>query len=195
MIAASATQFSGTMVLSPWDYAAIGLFLAILSLIGYFAGHKERASSEEYFLAGKRLPWYIVGSSFVAANISTEHFIGMVGSACIYGICLAMYEWANVFTFSFLIWLFIPFLLASRVFTIPEFLEPATGAAYGKSSRSSRLSPTSWSSWPHRSMAAAWSYTTSSAGRFGTPSSAWAWCPAYGPSTVGCRRSPGPIPS
>ena len=115
------------MALSPLDYLAIGAFLAILSLIGYFAGRKERASSEEYFLAGKRLPWYVVGSSFIAANISTEHFIGMIGSACIYGICVAMYEWANVFTFSFLIWLFIPFLLASRVFTIPEFLERRFG--------------------------------------------------------------------
>ncbi len=127
MIAASAMQTSGAMTLSRWDYVAIGLFLAILSLIGYFAGRKERASSADYFLAGKRLPWYIVGSSFVAANISTEHFIGMIGSACVYGICVAMYEWANVFTFSFLIWLFIPFLLASRVFTIPEFLERRYG--------------------------------------------------------------------
>ncbi len=131
MILASTMQpsgaASGAMALSPWDYVACGAFLAILSLIGYFAGRKERASSKDYFLAGKRLPWYVVGSSFVAANISTEHFIGMIGSACVYGICVAMYEWANVFTFSFLIWLFIPFLLASRVFTIPEFLERRYG--------------------------------------------------------------------
>ncbi|MEP0841606.1 MAG: sodium/solute symporter, partial [Phycisphaerae bacterium] len=55
--------------------------------------------------------------------ISTEHFIGMIGSATIFGICPAMMEWGNVATFSLLIWFFIPFLLASRVFTTPEFME------------------------------------------------------------------------
>lgn len=109
--------------LTRWDYLAFAGFFAVLSLIGYLAGRKERGSTEEYFVAGKRLPRYVVGGSFIASNISSEHFIGMIGSACVYGVCVAMYEWANVVTFSFLIWLFIPFLLASRVFTIPEFLE------------------------------------------------------------------------
>jgi len=68
------------------------------------------------------LPWYIVGSSYVASNISAEHFIGMVGVAFIYGISVAVFEWWNI-TYSLLIWFFIPFLLASKVFTIPEFLE------------------------------------------------------------------------
>jgi SSS family solute:Na+ symporter len=64
-----------------------------------------------------------VGSSFIASNISSEHFIGMIGAAFIYGIAPAMFEWANVATFSLLIWFFIPFLLAARVFSTPEFLE------------------------------------------------------------------------
>ena len=79
--------------------------------------------AEDYFLAGRTLPWYVVGSSFIASNISTEHFIGMIGAAFVYGICVAMTEWGNVLSFSVLIWLFIPFLLASRVFTTPEFME------------------------------------------------------------------------
>jgi SSS family solute:Na+ symporter len=105
------------------DYAAFAGFFAVLSAIGYLAGRKERSSAQEYFLAGKKLPWYVIGGSFIASNISTEHFIGMVGAAVVYGICVALSEWLNVFTFSLLIWIFIPFLLASRVFTIPEFLE------------------------------------------------------------------------
>jgi SSS family solute:Na+ symporter len=105
------------------DYCAIVGFFVVLSLIGYVAGRKERASSDDYFLAGRSLPWYVVGGSFIASNISTEHFIGMIGAAYVYGICVAISEWANVFTFSLLIWFFIPFLMASRVFTMPEFLE------------------------------------------------------------------------
>ncbi|MCB9784271.1 MAG: sodium/solute symporter [Candidatus Omnitrophica bacterium] len=105
------------------DYLAFLLFFVALSIIGYLAGRKERASSDDYFLAGRSLPWYVVGTSFVASNISTEHFIGMIGAAFVYGICVAVSEWANVFTFSLIIWIFIPFLMASRVFTMPEFLE------------------------------------------------------------------------
>ncbi|GMV64359.1 MAG: sodium transporter [Candidatus Hinthialibacteria bacterium] len=105
------------------DYAAFGLFFVAVSVIGYWAGRHERASSDAYFLAGHQLPWYVVGGSFIASNISSEHFIGMIGAAYVYGICVALSEWANVFTFSLIIWFFIPFLLASRVFTMPEFLE------------------------------------------------------------------------
>ncbi|MDP6523373.1 MAG: sodium/solute symporter [Kiritimatiellia bacterium] len=106
-----------------WDYVAFASFFIVLSIIGYLAGRKERTSSQEYFLAGRKLPWYVVGCSFIASNISSEHFIGMIGASFIYGVCICMFSWANIGAFTFLIWLFIPFLLASRVFTIPEFLE------------------------------------------------------------------------
>jgi SSS family solute:Na+ symporter len=112
-----------TFALHFWDYFAFLAFFLMLSAIGYWAGRKERAGATEYFLAGKRLPWYVVGGSFIASNISTEHFIGMIGVAVVYGICVAMSEWSNVLSFTLLIWFFIPFLLASRVFTTPEFLE------------------------------------------------------------------------
>ena len=106
-----------------WDYLAIGLFFVILSIIGYLAGRGEQANAEEYFLAGKKLPWYVVGGSFIASNISSDQFIGMVGAAMVYGICVSLYEWANVATFSILIWFFVPFLLGAKVFTTPEYLE------------------------------------------------------------------------
>ena len=106
-----------------WDLLAFGAFFVVLSAIGYLAGRRERSSPSEYFLAGRKLPWYVVGGSFIASNISSEHFIGMIGAAFIYGQCVSMSCWGNVMSFSFLIWLFIPFLLASKVFTIPEFLQ------------------------------------------------------------------------
>ena len=85
------------------DYAAFGAFFVILSAIGYWAGRGEQANSEEYFLAGKKLPWYVVGGSFIASNISSDQFIGMVGAAMVYGVCVSLYEWANVATFAILI--------------------------------------------------------------------------------------------
>ena len=105
------------------DYLAFGLYFVILSCIGFWMGRKEKTNSDDYFLAGRTLPWYVVGSSFIASNISSEHFIGMVGGAFVFGICVAMSEWLNVGSFSLLIWIFIPFLLRAKVFTTPEYLE------------------------------------------------------------------------
>ena len=112
-----------------WDYSAFGLYFLLLSAIGFWAGRKEKENSSEYFLAGRTLPWYVVGSSFIAANISSEHFIGMIGAAFVYGICVATPEWSSLIAFSFLIWIFIPFLLTSKVFTTPEFLEKRFNSA------------------------------------------------------------------
>jgi SSS family solute:Na+ symporter len=102
---------------------AFGAYFIVLCVIGFWVGRKEKTNSDDYFLAGRTLPWYVVGGSFIASNISSEHFIGMIGGAFVYGICVATSEWLNVGSFSLLIWIFIPFLLATRVFTIPEFLE------------------------------------------------------------------------
>lgn len=112
-----------SLTLAPLDYLAIVVFFAMLSLVGYLAGRGEQASSTEYFLAGKKLPWYVVGGSFIASNISSEQFIGMIGSAVVFGVCVSMLEWGNVVTFSLLVWFFIPFLLSAKVFTTPEYLE------------------------------------------------------------------------
>ncbi len=109
--------------LSPLDLAAFVAYFVMLSVVGYVAGRRRKQQSDDYFLAGRSLPWYVVGCSFIASNISSEHFIGMIGAAFVYGICVAMFEWGNVVTFSILIWFFIPFLLSSRVFTTPEFME------------------------------------------------------------------------
>jgi len=112
-----------SFTLGLWDYLAFGGYFVVLCFIGFWVGRKEKTSSDEYFLAGRKLPWYVVGGSFIASNISTEHFIGMIGAAFVYGICVAMWEWMNILSFSLLIWIFIPFLLATKVFTTPEFLE------------------------------------------------------------------------
>ncbi|QBN20464.1 SLC5 family protein [Flavobacterium nackdongense] len=110
-------------LLSFWDYVAFFGYLVILSFIGYWYGRKKNENSSDYFLAGRTLPWYVVGSSYIAANISTEHFIGLIGAAVIYGISVATGEWSTVIAFTFLIWLFIPYLLSSKVYTTPEYLE------------------------------------------------------------------------
>lgn len=108
--------------LHPLDLVAFVGYLVLLAGVGWWFGRK-RKTSQEYFLAGRSLPWYVVGSSYIASNISIEHFVGMVGAAVLYGICVATPEWSSVIAFTFMIWVFIPFLLTSKVYTAPEFLE------------------------------------------------------------------------
>lgn len=109
------------------DYVVFAGFFIGLSIIGYLAGRGEQKTSEDYFLAGRKLPWYVVGSSFIASNISSEHFIGMVGAAFIFGIGVAMWEWAVFITLTLMIFIIIPIFLALRITTIPELLETYFG--------------------------------------------------------------------
>ena len=105
------------------DFLAFALYILMLCLVGWLAGRSKKQDTTDYFLAGKSLPWYVVGSSYIAANISTEHFLGMIGAAVLYGIVVATPEWSSIIAFSFLILIFIPFLLTTKVYTTPEFLE------------------------------------------------------------------------
>ena len=111
------------MLMGTIDVLVFLAYIVAVIVMGFWTGKGRRESTEDYFLAGRSLPWYAVGASFIGSNISTEHFIGMVGAAYTYGICVANWEWLNVWTFTILIWIFIPFLLGTRVFSAPEFLE------------------------------------------------------------------------
>lgn len=82
--------------------------------------------------------WYVVVSWFIASHISREPFFGMIGAAYVYGIAGAMAEWGNISVFTLPIWFFIPFLLASKIFTIPEFLEKRFNRTVGQFLRWSR---------------------------------------------------------
>jgi SSS family solute:Na+ symporter len=105
------------------DYVAFGVFFVLLCVIGYYSGRREQETSNDYFLAGKKLPWYVVGGSLVASVNSTDHFVGMVGWTVLFGISIGMWSWTLVTDITLLIFVWVPFLLASRVFTIPQFLE------------------------------------------------------------------------
>jgi solute:Na+ symporter, SSS family len=106
-----------------FDFVVFGLYLALNLALGLWVARRKSTSTRDYFLAGDRLPWYTVGGSIIAANISTEHFIGMVGVAYAAGFVVAQWEWGNWFTFSALVWVFLPYYLRGGLYTMPEFLE------------------------------------------------------------------------
>lgn len=110
------------------------LYFAVVLGVGLWAGRREQNSAEEYFLAGRRLPWYAVGMSMVGSNISTEHFIGMVGAAYIFGLAPANWELMSLVSLSMLLFFFLPYYFRTKIFTVPTFLEnrfgPSTRALF-----------------------------------------------------------------
>jgi SSS family solute:Na+ symporter len=105
------------------NFTLFCLYLVLTVVLGLAVARRKAANAREYFLAGEGLPWYAIGGSIIAANISTEHFIGMVGIAYSVGFVVAQWEWGNVITFSALIWIFLPFYIRGGLYTMPEFLE------------------------------------------------------------------------
>jgi len=116
-----------TLALQPLDYIEFFVFLIALCLVGFFSGRGERGSSTDYFLAGRRLPWYAVGGSYVAANVSTEHFIGLVGASYILGIPPALAQWQTTIAEVVIVFLFVPFLIRANVVTVPQYLAARFG--------------------------------------------------------------------
>lgn len=106
-----------------FDLSFFAVYLIGTIALGLWVARRKTVGARDYFLAGDRLPWYAIGGSIIAANISTEHFIGMVGAAYAAGFVLAQWEWGNWFTFSVLIWVFLPYYLRGGIYTMPEFLE------------------------------------------------------------------------
>jgi len=84
-------------------------------------GHQKNA--EDYFLASKSLPWWAIGTSLIAANISAEQFIGMSGSGFAVGLAISSYEWMAAITLVIVGKYFLPIFIEKGIYTIPEFVE------------------------------------------------------------------------
>jgi len=111
------------MGLSLLDVIIFLAFFGVVVSVSMYKSRKEE-TSEDFFLASRGLLWPFVGLSLIAANISTEHFVGMAGQgAGIAGMAVASYEWIAAITLVFVAIFFLPKFLRSGIFTIPEYLE------------------------------------------------------------------------
>ena len=101
----------------------VGFFILVIG-VGIGMSRGEDDNSEEYFLAGRGLSWWLIGFSLIAANISSEQFIGMSGQAAMHvGLAIASYEWMAAVTLVIVAFFFLPKFLRAGIYTIPEFLE------------------------------------------------------------------------
>src|ERR1700684_2556497 len=111
----------------PLDYVEFFVFLTALCLVGFISGRGARGCLTHYFLAGRRLPWYAVGGSYITANVSTEHFIGLVGASYILGMPTALAQWETTLAEIVIVFLFVPFLIRAHVVTVPQYLAARLG--------------------------------------------------------------------
>ena len=112
-----------TSGLSTIDYVIFGIYALVVLVIALLASRKNHKSAEGYFLAGKSIPWWAVGASLIAANISAEQFIGMAGSGYAIGMGIAAYENMAAVTLIIVGKYFIPIFIEKGIYTIPEFVE------------------------------------------------------------------------
>jgi len=116
------------MTLSTFDFIVFGLFIAAVIGLGLYKSKGEGKDSESYFLAGRGLMWWLIGVSLIAANISSEQFVGMSGSAADYmGLAISSYEWMAAVTLVVVAFCFLPYFLKTGIFTMPQFLQVRYG--------------------------------------------------------------------
>ena len=119
-------------MLSSLDLTVIGIYaVVLLSVALYVSTRKSTAdmSSEDYFLAGKSLPWWAIGASLIAANISAEQIIGQSGQGFVVGLAIAAYEWQAAIVLLIVAKYFLPIFLEKKIYTMPQFLELRFGSA------------------------------------------------------------------
>lgn len=118
------------MFLTTLDLIVLGAYAVILFGIAQYVSREPAGTSkstEDYFLAGKSLPWWAIGASLVAANISAEQIIGMSGEGYRIGLAIAAYEWQAAIVLIIVAKYLLPIFLKREIYTMPQFLETRYG--------------------------------------------------------------------
>lgn len=105
------------------DYAVMALYLGATFALGLWAARRREENAAAYFLAGRALPWYLIGFSFYASNMSGASFVGLIGASYAHGLVVYHYEWTAAFVLALFAVFILPVFLRHRIFTAPEYLE------------------------------------------------------------------------
>jgi SSS family solute:Na+ symporter len=114
---------SSSIPLNALDLAVFATYMVLAVGLGFLVSRRGRSSSQAYFLGGRTLPWYVVATSMVAADVSAEHFIANAGVAYRYGIVPATGSWNTWIIYSLFLWIFLPYYVRTGLYTVPQFLE------------------------------------------------------------------------
>jgi SSS family solute:Na+ symporter len=109
-------------VLESLDWVVLGVYFLVLIGVAVWVILQKNRNTEDYFLAGRNVGWFVIGASIFASNIGSEHVVGLAGTGAESGMPMAHYE-LHAWIVLLLGWLFLPFYIRSKAFTMPEFLE------------------------------------------------------------------------
>ena len=109
-------------VLENLDWVVLGIYFLALIAVAVWVVLQKNKDTEDYFLAGRNVGWFVIGASIFASNIGSEHVVGLAGTGFESGTPMAHYE-LHAWIVLLLGWLFLPFYIRSGAFTMPEFLE------------------------------------------------------------------------
>jgi solute:Na+ symporter, SSS family len=109
-------------VLESWDWVVLAIYLLVLIAVAVWVALERNKNTEDYFLAGRNVGWFVIGTSIFASNIGSEHVVGLAGTGFASGTPMAHYE-LHAWIVLLLGWLFLPFYIRSGAYTMPEFLE------------------------------------------------------------------------
>lgn len=104
------------------DWIVIAFYFLVIAALAFWVMTRKQNTSEDYFLAGRNVGWFVVGASIFASNIGSEHIVGLAGVGAGGKMPMLIYE-LHAWLVITLGWVFLPFYIRSGVFTMPEFLE------------------------------------------------------------------------
>jgi solute:Na+ symporter, SSS family len=116
--------------LAPLDLVVVAVYAASLLGVALWVSREARGhtkDTQDYFLAGKTLPWWAIGASLIAANISAEQIIGQSGQGYVVGLAIAAYEWQAAIVLLIVARYFLPIFLKRGIYTMPQFLDQRFG--------------------------------------------------------------------
>lgn len=105
------------------DYAIVLAYFIGIIAHGVYVSRKVKGGADDYFLAGRSLPWYLIGFSLFASNMSGSSFVGLMGGSYANGVAIFNYEWTAAFVLIIFAVFILPSYLRAKVSTVPEFLE------------------------------------------------------------------------
>lgn len=118
------------MSLTLIDLIIIALYAFSLFAIAIWVSREPAGNAkntEDYFLAGRSLPWWAIGASLIASNISAEQIIGQSGQGYAVGIAIAAYEWQAAIVLIIVAKWFLPIFLKRKIYTMPQYLDQRYG--------------------------------------------------------------------
>jgi SSS family solute:Na+ symporter len=109
-------------ILGLLDWIIVAVYFILIGGISVWSIRKKKDSPSDYFLANRNLGWFVIGASILASNVGSEHIVGLAGTGAKSGLAMGHYELHSWIVLT-LGWVFVPFYMRSKVFTMPEFLE------------------------------------------------------------------------